>query len=213
MKRSPSDVSDHKVIHTDEVEGLDRYQLLTSLVVPRPIGWISTYGKDGVLNLAPFSFFSAVAASPMLVSVSIGTRAGVPKDSLQNILDQKAFCVNIVTEVQGPQMNETSADFPPEQDEFERVGLPIGLATKVNAPYVANCPAILECELFRELNLGDAGSLIVGEVRAVRLDPTLQFKEGSFLVDTKVLKPVARLGGPEYTLLGDIVVMPRPTLK
>jgi flavin reductase (DIM6/NTAB) family NADH-FMN oxidoreductase RutF len=147
----------------------------------------------------------------MLVSVSIGTRMGTPKDSLRNILDQKAFCVNIVTEVQAVHMNETSADFPPEQDEFKRVGLPIGVAANVNAPYVANCPAVLECELFRELNLGNAGSMIVGEVKAVRLDPSLEFKEDSFLVDTTVLKPVARLGGSEYTLLGDILVIPRPT--
>ena len=213
MQKPPSNAVEHKVIETDEVTGFDRYQLLTSLVVPRPIGWVSTYGKDGVLNVAPFSFFSAVAASPMLVSVSIGTRMGIPKDSLQNILDQKAFCVNIVTEAQAVQMNETSADFPPEQDEFERVGLPIGVAEKVGAPYVANCPAVLECELFNELNLGDAGRMIIGEVKAVRLDPSLEFKEGSFLVDTKVLRPVARLGGPEYTLLGDILIIPRPTRK
>ncbi|HIF39279.1 MAG TPA: flavin reductase family protein [Gemmatimonadetes bacterium] len=211
MQKASADAVEHRVIQTDEVANLDRYQLLTSLVVPRPIGWVSTYGKNGVLNVAPFSFFSAVAASPMLVSVSIGTRMGTPKDSLRNILDQKAFCVNIVTEVQAVHMNETSADFPPEQDEFKRVGLPIGVAANVNAPYVANCPAVLECELFRELNLGNAGSMIVGEVKAVRLDPSLEFKEDSFLVDTTVLKPVARLGGSEYTLLGDILVIPRPT--
>tara|TARA_Y100001960_G_scaffold66768_2_gene70457 strand:- start:138849 stop:139487 length:639 start_codon:yes stop_codon:yes gene_type:complete len=204
---------EHRIIDTDEVSGLDRYQLLTSLVVPRPIGWVSTYAIDGVLNLAPFSFFSAVAASPMLISVSIGNRMGHPKDSLRNILDQKAFCVNIVTEVQVAQMNETSADFSPDQDEFERTDLPVGIADKVNAPYVANCPAVFECALFKEVDLGDAGGLVLGEVKAVRLNSDIQFKEGSCLVDTTELRPVARLGGPEYTLLGDILVIPRPTIK
>ena len=212
MKKSSGSV-EHRIIDTDEVSGLDRYQLLTSLVVPRPIGWVSTYAIDGVLNLAPFSFFSAVAASPMLISVSIGNRMGHPKDSLRNILDQKAFCVNIVTEVQVAQMNETSADFSPDQDEFERTDLPVGIADKVNAPYVANCPAVFECELFKEVDLGDAGGLVLGEVKAVRLNSDIQFKEGSCLVDTTELRPVARLGGPEYTLLGDILVIPRPTIK
>ena len=146
MKKASGPI-EHRIIDTDEVSGLDRYQLLTSLVVPRPIGWVSTYAIDGVLNLAPFSFFSAVAASPMLISVSIGNRMGHPKDSLRNILDQKAFCVNIVTEVQVAQMNETSADFSPDQDEFERTDLPVGIADKVNAPYVANCPAVFELSL------------------------------------------------------------------
>ena len=81
----------HRVIHTDAVDGRERYQLLTSLVVPRPIGWVSTRAASGVPNVAPFSFCSAVASSPMLVSLSIGTRAGVAKDSLRNILDQGAF--------------------------------------------------------------------------------------------------------------------------
>jgi len=212
LKKSSGSV-EYRIIDTDEVSGLDRYQLLTSLVVPRPIGWVSTYAIDGVLNLAPFSFFSAVAASPMLISVSIGNRMGNPKDSLRNILDQKAFCVNIVTEVQIAQMNETSADFSPDQDEFERTDLPVGIADKVNAPYVANCPAVFECELFKEVDLGDAGGLVLGEVKAVRLNSDIGFKEGSCLVDTTELRPVARLGGPEYTLLGDILVIPRPTIK
>ena len=213
LKKSSSDLIQHRTIQTDEVTGLDRYQLLTSLVVPRPIGWISTYGKNGVLNLAPFSFFSAVAASPMLVSVSIGTRMGNPKDSLRNIRDQKAFCVNIVTEAQVQKMNETSADFSPEQGEFERANVPVGVAGMVNAPYVGNCPAVLECELYRELDLGDAGGLLLGEVKAVRLDSSIGFKEGSHLIDTTDLRPVARLGGAEYTLLGDILVIPRPSSK
>ena len=90
----------HRIIRTDAVDGRERYELLTSLVVPRPIGWVSTRGASGVPNVAPFSFFSAVASSPMLVSLSIGTRGGVAKDSLRNILDQGAFCVNVVTEAQ-----------------------------------------------------------------------------------------------------------------
>ncbi len=202
----------HRVIHTDAVDGLERYQLLTSLVVPRPIGWVSTRAASGVPNVAPFSFFSAVASSPMLVSLSIGMRAGVAKDSLRNILDQGAFCVNVVTEAQLEAMNRTAAGLPPEGDEFAFAGLSVAEAETVDAPYVADCPAVLECELYKHVDLGDSGGLVLGEVRGVRLDPELPIVEGSAFVDSEGLRPVGRLWGPAYTLLGQIRVIQRPEL-
>ena len=84
----------------------------------------------------------------MLVSLSIGTRGGVAKDSLRNILDQCAFCVNVVTEPQLDAMNLTAASLPPEDDEFAFAGLYVAEAETVYAPYVADCPAVLECELY-----------------------------------------------------------------
>jgi flavin reductase (DIM6/NTAB) family NADH-FMN oxidoreductase RutF len=198
------------VIHTDAVDGLERYQLLTSLVVPRPIGWVSTRGASGVPNVAPFSFFSAVASSPMIVSLSIGTRDGVAKDSLRNILDQGAFCVNVVTETQLEAMNRTAASLPPEDDEFAFAGLAVAEAETVDAPYVADCPAVLECELYKHVDLAHVGGLVLGEVKGVRLDPELAIVEGSAFVDSEVLRPVGRLWGPAYTLLGEIRVLARP---
>lgn len=200
----------HRVVHTAAVDGLGRYQLLTSLVVPRPIGWVSTRGKDGVPNLAPFSFFSAVAPTPMLVSLSIGTRRGEAKDSLRNILDQRAFCVNVVTERHLEAMNGTAEGLPPDGDEFAAVGLSLAEADTVDAPYVAECPAVLECELHTHVDLGEAGGLVLGEVMGVRLDPELEIVEGSAFVDTEALRPVGRLWGPAYSLLGEIRVISRP---
>jgi len=202
----------HRVIHTDAVDGRERYQLLTSLVVPRPIGWVSTRAASGVPNVAPFSFFSAVASSPKHKSLSIGTRAGVAKDSLRNILDQGAFCVNVVTEAQLEAMNRTAAGLPPEGDEFAFAGLSVAEAETVDAPYVADCPAVLECELYKHVDLGDSGGLVLGEVRGVRLDPELAIVEGSAFVDSEGLRPVGRLWGPAYTLLGQIRVIQRPEL-
>ncbi len=202
----------HRVIHTDAVDGRERYQLLTSLVVPRPIGWVSTRGASGVPNVAPFSFFSAVAASPMLVSLSIGRRGGVAKDSLRNILDQGAFCVNVVTEGQLEAMNRTAAGLPPEGDEFALAGLSVAQAETVDAPYVADCPAVLECELHKHVDLGEAGGLVLGEVKGVRVDAKLPIVEGSAFVDSEGLRPVGRLWGSTYTLLGEIRVLPRPEL-
>ena len=200
----------HRVISTSAVDGTERYQLLTSLVVPRPIGWVSTRGLDGTLNLAPFSFFSAISATPMLVSLSIGTRWGRPKDSLRNIRDRRAFCVNVVTEGQLAAMNQTAASLPADQDEFDFAGLPQGDAESVDAPYVANCPAVLECRLFKEVDLDGTGTLIIGEVTAVRVDPALPTIEGSAFVDSEALRPVGRLWGPAYTLLGKVKILERP---
>jgi flavin reductase (DIM6/NTAB) family NADH-FMN oxidoreductase RutF len=206
----PQESRPSRVIRTEAVDGRERYQLLTSLVVPRPIGWVSTRSTDGVPNLAPFSFFSAVASSPMLVSLSIGKRGGVVKDSLRNILDQRAFCVNVVTEPQLEAMNRTAADLSPDGNEFDFAGLSVAEAETVDAPYVAECPAVLECELYKEVDLGEAGGLVLGEVKGVRLDPELPVVEGSAFVDSEGLRPVGRLWGSAYSLLGEVRVVPRP---
>ena len=210
MRHGPPEAIRHQVVGTDSIEGYERYELLTSLVVPRPIGWVSTYGADGIPNLAPFSFFSAISATPMLVSLAIGTRRGVAKDSLRNILDVHDFCVNVVTEDQLEVMNQTAADLPPNVNEFTHTGLPLAEAETVHAPYVSSCPAVLECTLFKEVDLSNGACLIVGEAKAVRLDPTLSFVEGSSLINSGELRPVGRLGGGSYALLGEIKVLQRP---
>ena len=198
------------LIRLDEVDGRGRYELLTSLVVPRPIGWVSTRSKEGVLNLAPFSFFGAVSASPMLLSLSIGTRKGVAKDSLQNIRERGEFCVNVVTEPQLEQMNMTAGEYPPDVDEFACAGLPVAEAVTVDAPYIASCPAVFECRTHRDIDLAPGVSLIVAEALAVRIDGSLDVVEGTRFVDSRSLRPVARLSGAAYALLGEIKELERP---
>src|SRR3954463_16618920 len=102
----------------------ERYQLLTSLVVPRPIAWVSTRSAAGEPNLAPFSYFAALSATPFLVGVSIGHRRGIPKDTLANVRESGAFCVNLATEARLSALNETSGEYPPGVDEFALAGLP-----------------------------------------------------------------------------------------
>lgn len=198
-----------------DVEALDartRYQLLTSLVVPRPIAWVSTYSAGGRPNLAPFSYFAALSASPMLVGISIGhRRASGPKDSLRNIREAGAFCVNVVTEAQLEAMNLTSGEYPAEVDEFELAKLPLQDATAVPAPFVRSCPAVLECRFEKEVDLAEApNTLVIGRVVALRLDPGLPFRDGSSYVDPEALRPVGRMGGTQYRLGGRIVDLERP---
>lgn len=200
----------HRVIRPDSVGKVERYQLVTSLVVPRPIGWISTFAADGTPNLAPFSFFSAVSATPMLVSVSVGARRGGAKDTAVNLRANGDFCANVVTERHLEAMNVTSANVAPEVDEFDLAGLTLVRADTVDAPYVTDCPAVLECRCIQEVPIDPAGGLFVAEVVAIRLDPSLSTIEGTQYVDPESLRPVGRLWGAAYTLLGEVKVLPRP---
>jgi flavin reductase (DIM6/NTAB) family NADH-FMN oxidoreductase RutF len=201
----------HRLLDLAALGSRARYQLLTSLVVPRPIAWISTRGASGHANLAPFSYFMAVSAEPPLIAVSIGARGGQPKDTLRNIRETGAFCVNVVSEAFLEPMNASAGDYAPEIDEFARAGVVAAPAELVDAPYVAECPAVLECVLYQEVELGGSpNALLIGEVRGVRLADALEPIEGSLRIRTGQLRPVGRLAGDEYALLGEIVALARP---
>lgn len=199
------------ILDTARLGNRERYQLLTSLVVPRPIAWLSTRSAAGAANLAPFSYFAALSATPFLVGVSIGSRAGGPKDSLRNIRETGVFCVNLATERQLREMNETSGEWGPEVDEFVRAGVAAAEAESVAAPYVANCPAVLECRLSQEVPLtGSPNTLVVGEVLRVRLAGDVRLVDGTHFVDTESIRPAARLWGDRYALIGEMPSLPRP---
>jgi flavin reductase (DIM6/NTAB) family NADH-FMN oxidoreductase RutF len=199
------------IVDTGAITARQRYELLTSLVVPRPIAWVSTRSAAGAPNLAPFSYFAAVSPTPFLVSVSIGHRRGQPKDSLRNILDTGCFCVNVATHGRLARLNHSSGEYPPEIDEFAHAGVPMAWAESVDAPYVADAPAVLECRLFKHVELdGAANTLVIGEVLRVRIADHLPMQDGTMFVDTHALAPVARLWGDWYALVGETPELKRP---
>jgi flavin reductase (DIM6/NTAB) family NADH-FMN oxidoreductase RutF len=190
--------------------GRDRYRLLTTLVVPRPIAWASTWSLDGTPNLAPFSYFAALSSTPALVGISIGSRSGSPKDTLENVRASGAVCLNVVTIHQLDAMNETSAEVGPGVNEFVLAGLEWRQSPRVDAPYVVGCPAVLECELRKEVDLpGSTNVLVVAEVIGVRLAPDLLPGEGC-AVDPERLRPIGRMGGEGYMLPDAFRRVPRP---
>jgi flavin reductase (DIM6/NTAB) family NADH-FMN oxidoreductase RutF len=198
---------------TAALGGRERYQLLTSLVVPRPIAWVSTRSAGGRRNLAPFSYFAAVSATPFLVSVSIGSRGGVDKDTLRNIRETGVFCINLATEGQLAVMNETSGEWGPEVDEFERAGLQSAQADSVDAPYVAIAPGVLECRVFKIVELeGSPNTLVIGEALRIRLSDDVPLAPGTLFADTAALRPLARLWGDLYSTIGDTPALPRPVV-
>ena len=200
-----------RTVRPDDLSRKERYQFLTSLVIPRPIGWISTVSAAGVHNLAPYSFFNALSASPPMVGVSIGFRGGEPKDTLVNIRDTSVFAVNVCSEELLEAMNASSGEFGPSVDEFEVAGLTALAGEATAAPVVGEAPAILECELVKEVELGEASNvLVIGEVKAVRLSRDLVVDPGTWAVDPKSLRAVGRLGADRYAFLRDIIELPRP---
>ncbi len=203
-----------EVLDTAALTGRERYQLLTSLVVPRPIAWVSTRSPEGRPNLAPFSYFSAVSATPFLISVSIGSRAGGPKDTLRNVRETGAFCVNLATEGLLHEMNLSAGEYGPDVDEFALAGLELGEADAVAAPYVVASPAVLECRLFQEVPLGSSpNTLVLGEVVRVRIADGVPFAPGTRFVDSAALRPVSRLWGDLYATIGETPALPRPPVE
>lgn len=143
---------------------LENYKLLSNLVMPRPIAWVTSLSQTGVVNLAPFSFFNAISHDPLYIIVSIGLNAnGQPKDTARNIQESGEFVVNMVTEELFDAMNISAADFPPDLSELEATGLNTAPSIHIKTPRVALAQASLECKLFSAQALGTY-TLFIGEV-------------------------------------------------
>jgi len=181
------------------------YLLLTSLVTPRPIAWVSSLGQDGTANLAPHSYFNIVSGSPPIVHF---TSTG-EKDSLRNVRATGEFVVNIVTRDLAEPMNVTSANFPSDIDEFTWTGLERAPSMRVRPPRVAAAKAALECRVESILSKGD-GNMVFGDVVHIHVADSIWRDEA---VDPARLPTVGRLGGPNYADTGDIFSMRRPTWK
>jgi len=177
------------------------YLLLTGLVVPRPIAWVSTVAADGTRNLAPHSYFNLVSHDPPHVGFSA---TGV-RDTLTNVRASGEFVVNVVSADLVERMNLTATDFPPQEDEFDWAGLAAAPAVRVAAPRVAQARAHLECRLAQEVPVGSA-TLVIGEVVHVHVDPAV-WRDGR--VDPALLDPVCRLAGTGYATLGEVFSLPR----
>lgn len=196
-----------------EMDGRDAYRLLISVVGPRPIAWVSTVGRDGSRNLAPFSFFNAVGNRPLTVMVSVANRAdGGPKDTLRNAEETGEFVLNLADEALARQMNETSGEWAYGVDEFERSGLTAVPSVDVKPPRVAEAAVAMECRLTQVVPVGQTGyTMILGDVLRFHIRDGLLRPNG--LVDAEKARPIARLGGDEYATVGRVFEMKRPRVN
>jgi flavin reductase (DIM6/NTAB) family NADH-FMN oxidoreductase RutF len=194
-----------------ELSPRDAYRLMISILVPRPIAWVSTTGRDGSFNLAPYSFFNGVGGTPPTIMVAVGQRQGMPKDTLRNIQETGEFVVNIVGADLAQQMNLTSGEYAYDMDEFTLAGLATAPSIDVLPPRVALAPAAMEVKLTQIVPVeGTTYTMVLGRVLRYHLREGLLRPNG--LVDAKVLKPLARLGGDEYAFLGEVFEMTRPVV-
>ena len=182
-----------------------------AIVSPRPIGWIASRDGEGRDNLAPYSFFNAVAYTPpqvMFASTSAKPDRDGTKDSVANIRETGVFCVNIVEYAMRELMNRTSGAWPRETDEFEDAAIMRAPCREIACSRVAGAPASLECRSREIIRLaGAANVMVIGEVVGVHLrDDCL--REGRF--DVTTYQPVARLGYMDYTRVSELFEMQRP---
>ncbi|WP_454726985.1 MULTISPECIES: flavin reductase family protein [Cupriavidus] len=181
------------------------YRLMSGVVVPRPIAWITSQSPAGVLNLAPFSCFTFVSNKPPLIGVNIGRKAGVRKDTGANIHASKEFVINIGDATQLDAIHLSSAEHPADVSEVEVLGLATAPSSLIRTPRLADAPVSMECRLERVIAFGETGAeFVVGEVLAFHLRDDL-YQDGK--VDTRALNPVCRIGGPNYASLGEIVTL------
>ncbi|MEE9271562.1 MAG: flavin reductase family protein [Candidatus Krumholzibacteria bacterium] len=196
------------IIDPAKVTAKECYKLMVGSIVPRPIAFVSTVSGDGSVNLAPFSYFTAITSAPPTVCFAPGRRSrdGDRKDTLSNIEATGEFVVNVVTEAIGAAMHETAGEFPADVDEFEVVGLTREPSRIVKPPRVKESPINMECRVYDIIHIGGdkptGGSLVIGEIVLFHIEDDL-YDAGR--IDIQKLNPLGRLAGDDYTALGRII--------
>ena len=191
----------------------ERYKLLISFVLPRPIAWLTTIGPTGVVNAAPFSFFNVFAEDPPLVMVAINKRPdGRIKDSWTNIERTGEFVVNLTDEPLARAMHDSSGDFPPDVGEPDYLGLKIAPSVDIKPPRLADAPWAMECKTWQVLNVKDDRQLVIGE--------GVRFHIRDELWDPKAMRvhmdkyhPIGRMFADRYCRTDDRVAFPPPEVK
>ncbi|WP_318778786.1 flavin reductase family protein, partial [Meiothermus sp.] len=192
-----------------QLQPQERYKLLTGLIVPRPIAWVTSLGANGQVNAAPFSFFNAMGSDPALLVIGVGNHPQRPKDTAANIKRSGVFVVNLVSEALAEAMNLTAAEFPEEVSEVEAAGLQTAPSAQVAVPRLALAPAGFECRLHSVIEIG-RNRLVIGEVLGAFVQDHLVADAQKLYLKTAELGLIGRMGGRGgYVRTTDLFEMPR----
>ncbi|WNR47159.1 flavin reductase family protein [Paenibacillus roseipurpureus] len=191
----------------------DNYKLLIGSIIPRPIAFVTTLSKEGVLNAAPFSYFTIVTANPPMVAVSVQRKGGVRKDTSRNAVDSGEFVVHISDESYIDAINQTAAALPPDESEVALAGLTPAPSSRLAVPGIAEASIRMECVLEQAIPLGGtadapAADLLIGRVVYMHIDDAI-YEDGH--IDPQKLMPVSRLAGSSYAKLGEMFAIDRPS--
>lgn len=187
----------------------EAYKLITGLIVPRPVAWITSRSSNGTVNLAPFSAYGLVTHSPPMLMVTIGKRGGERKDTGRNIVSHGEFVVNVARYDDVMMLHGSSADFAYGESEIGHLGLHTVPSSVVSVPRLATAVAAMECRLREKLEYPDVDSIILlGEVVSFHIRDDL-IRGGK--IDTRELDPLARIGGPNYAALDRFIGLTPPS--
>ena len=202
------------IIDMAELSAPDAYFTMTQSVLPRPIAWVLSVNQDNSYNLAPFSYFNAVASDPPLIMFSIGLQPdGGAKDTLVNVKTRNQFVVNIASVSQLGALNQTSASLPYGSSEVESNQIATALMGDFPVPRVADCKIALCCETYEIQTIGNRDqSLVFGEIKSIWIDDDCAIinDKGRLKILAANIEPLARLGAGEYASFGEILSAKRP---
>jgi flavin reductase (DIM6/NTAB) family NADH-FMN oxidoreductase RutF len=193
------------------IDARERYKLMVSTIVPRPIAWVVTQDLQGQLNAAPFSFFNALAGDPPVVGIGIGSHdPGRPKDTRRNIRDTGQFVVNLVSEETRERMNITAIEFEHEVSEAHEAGLTTVPSVFVKPPRITESPVSMECELIQIVELGKESGLVLGRILAMHVRDEFVIDPVKHHIDTPRLGLIGRMHGAGwYARTSDLFEMKR----
>ena len=181
------------------------YKLLVGAVVPRPIAWVTTLNDAGKVNAAPFSCYTFVSSQPPLVAVSMGRVRGGAKDSSRNAVARGEFVVNVAQSSQAKELHLSSTEHPPEVSETDLLGLATVSSRQVSVPRLVDAPVAMECRHAQTLEFGRLRTrLVLGEVLCFHVAEDLWT---GARIDAERFRPLARLGGPRYARLGEVMTL------
>ena len=198
---------------SSEISPEAAYKLLVSIIIPRPIAFVTSMDLDGNLNGAPFSFFNAMGSEPPVVVLGFQpNKDGSQKDTPNNILSTQEFVVNIVDEPLAHQMNICAGSLPPDVDEIALAKIATAPSLGVAPPRIITSPASVECRLLETVSLSGGGKIIIGEILHFHLREDTVTQIDPLRIDINKLAPISRLNGAFYSRITDQFKIERPEL-
>ncbi|HEC2172076.1 TPA: flavin reductase family protein [Staphylococcus delphini] len=200
--------------YASELSKQQMYKFLIGSVVPRPIALITSQSEEGLLNIAPFSFFNIVASEPALLSVAVNRKEGEMKDTARNILTMKEAVVHVVTEDNVANANQTAAMLPPDESELARTTFTTTDSEMVSVPSLNESSIRFEVKLYRHIEIKNdrnenTSDLLLLEIQKMVIDEAIYHLENGH-IDVENVKPVSRLAGNDYARLGETFTIERP---